>query len=230
LERARDGAARHDHGRGRHGAGDPQGYRGGNGASVQYGSGSIQGARGNQAGQGSGNRQFDRTDWTGPGGDDSRHDVRSRPGDPGVSDRADDTGLREPVHPHIPDDVCRPFTQNNRRGTHAILSPSLVYAARNRSGRILSPRVADATAAMLARSPLVRFSLHPPDGRYPELVRHIQHVLERLLEQREAVTKAEFARRLTRFTNTDTAGLPTSPDPSRNSPGAPHSAGHRISY
>jgi hypothetical protein len=78
----------------------------------------------------------------------------------------------------------------------ALLSPSLVYAARNRSGRLLSPRVADVTAAMLANSPLVRFSLHPPDARYPELVRHIQQVLERLLTEREAVTKAECARRL----------------------------------
>lgn len=80
----------------------------------------------------------------------------------------------------------------------AVLSPSLVYAARNRGGRLLSPRVADATAAMLANAPLVRFSLHPPDARYPELLRHTQRVLERLLAQREAVTKAECARRLVR--------------------------------
>jgi hypothetical protein len=78
----------------------------------------------------------------------------------------------------------------------ALLSPSMVYAARNRSGRFLSPRVADATAAMFAKAPLVRFSLHPPDARYPELVRHTQRVLERLLERREAVTKEECARRL----------------------------------
>jgi len=78
----------------------------------------------------------------------------------------------------------------------AVLSPSMVYAARNRSGRILSPRVADATAAMLAHKPLVRFSLHPPDARYPELVRHIQQVLERLLASREAVTKLDCAHRL----------------------------------
>jgi predicted deacetylase len=78
----------------------------------------------------------------------------------------------------------------------AVLSPSLVYTARNRGGRLLSPRVADATAAMLANAPLVRFSLHPPDARYPELVRHTQRMLERLLAQREAVTKAECARRL----------------------------------
>jgi predicted deacetylase len=75
-------------------------------------------------------------------------------------------------------------------------SPSMVYAARNRAGRWLSPRVADFTAAMLADSPLVRFSLHPPDARYPELVRHTQRVLERLLARRSAVTKAECARRL----------------------------------
>ena len=79
-----------------------------------------------------------------------------------------------------------------------LLSPSMVYAARNRSGRLLSPRVADATAAMLARAPLVRFSLHPPDVRYPDLVRHTQQVIERLLVRRDAVTKAECARRLTR--------------------------------
>jgi predicted deacetylase len=78
----------------------------------------------------------------------------------------------------------------------AVLSPSMVYAARNRSGRFLSPRVADATAAMFANAPLVRFSLHPPDARYPELVRHTQRVLERLLARREAVTKEECARRL----------------------------------
>ena len=79
---------------------------------------------------------------------------------------------------------------------HSVLSPSLVYAARNRGGRLLSPRVADATARMLANAPLVRFSLHPPDARYPELVRHIQRVLEQQLAVREAVTKAECARRL----------------------------------
>jgi uncharacterized protein len=81
---------------------------------------------------------------------------------------------------------------------HSVLSPSLVYAARNRGGRLLSPRVADATARLLEKSPLVRFSLHPPDARYPELVRHTQRVLERLLAQREAVTKEECARRLVR--------------------------------
>jgi len=114
-----------------------------------------------------------------------------------------------------------------------------VYAARNRSGRILSPRVADVTASMLARSPLVRFSLHPPDARYPELVRHIQQTLVRLLESREAVTKAEFARRVAQrffsplsphLTSTDPTSRPASnPDPSHSSPQALHSAADRTS-
>jgi predicted deacetylase len=108
------------------------------------------------------------------------------------------------------------------RGGPMIKSPSMVYAARNRSGRWLSPKVADATAAMLADSPLVRFSLHPPDARYPELMRHTQRVLEKLLARRSAVTKAECARRLAgeeSVVKGITSGgpsshLPSNPDPS----------------
>jgi len=119
----------------------------------------------------------------------------------------------------------------------ATLSPSMVYAARNRSGRILSPRVADATAAMLVHKPLVRFSLHPPDARYPELVGHIQRVLERLLASREAVTKLECARRLDASSDGG-IGVVTSPDPTSRASGqdssrdshSVHSAGVRLSY
>jgi predicted deacetylase len=199
-------------------------YRGGDRASIQHGSGTMQNGQANQSRQDSANRQFDPSNWTGHVVPDraldldarSRHDAANGP------DAQPQPVMRDP---HLP------FTQNNRRGTHAILSPSLVYAARNRSGRILSPRVADATAAMLANSPVVRFSLHPPDARYPELVRHIQQVLERLLAQREAVTKAEFARRIANgFTSTDPTSRPASnPDPSRNSPQAVHSAPDRTS-
>jgi hypothetical protein len=217
--------------RARNGGGDPQDHRGGPGASVQSGSGSMQYGGGNYAAQGSANRQFDAGNWTGAA-ELGRHDpmtprepqqAQQQPQQPSV--------LPDPQGTQALDDARRAFTQNNRRGTHAILSPSLVYAARNRGGRILSPRVADATAAMLAQSPLVRFSLHPPDARYPELVRHIQYVLERLLERREAVTKAEFARRLVRgFTNTDPTSRPaSSQDPSRSSPAAARSAAGRTS-
>jgi len=86
----------------------------------------------------------------------------------------------------------------------ALFSPSLVYTARNRAGRLLSPLAAQAGAALLAGAPLVRLSLHPRDAHHPALLRHAQHLLERLLAARVAVTKAECARRLTR-------AAPTSP-------------------
>ncbi len=116
------------------------------------------------------------------------------------------------------------------RGGPVLKSPSMVYAARNRGGRWLSPKVADATAAMLATSPLVRFSLHPPDARYPELVRHTQRMLEHLLTRRSAVTKAECARRLAGpITSGDDPNSrhPSNPDPS---PGPARSAADRPSY
>jgi predicted deacetylase len=105
------------------------------------------------------------------------------------------------------------------RGGPALKSPSMVYAARNRGGRWLSPKLADATAAMLADAPLVRFSLHPPDARYPELMRHTQRVLEGLLARRSAVTKAECARRLAGMEPVTSGGpsnplRPSNPDPS----------------
>ena len=76
----------------------------------------------------------------------------------------------------------------------SLWSPSLVYAARNASGRLLSPRVAGAMASLLAPAPLVRLSLHPPDAHYPALVRHAQHLVERLLTDRQPCTKGDFAR------------------------------------
>lgn len=78
----------------------------------------------------------------------------------------------------------------------SLLSPSLVYAARNRSGRLASPLLADALAFALARQPLIRLGLHPPDVRHPRLLRHAQATLERLLPARTAVTKAAFAQGL----------------------------------
>ena len=78
----------------------------------------------------------------------------------------------------------------------SLLSPSLVYAARNRSGRLASPWLADLLALALARRPLVRLGLHPPDVRHPRLLRHAQATVERLLATRTALTKAAFARRM----------------------------------
>jgi predicted deacetylase len=82
-----------------------------------------------------------------------------------------------------------------RSGT-SVRSPSLVYAARNRAGRFVSPLVADASAALLVRAPLVRLSLHPPDAQHPRLLLHAQRTIERLLGNRKAVTKAACAREL----------------------------------
>ena len=78
----------------------------------------------------------------------------------------------------------------------SLWSPSLVYAARNRSGRLLSPWVADALSLVLAHGPLLRLSLHPPDLHHPRLLRHAQATVAKLAPRRRAMTKAEFARRL----------------------------------
>ena len=78
----------------------------------------------------------------------------------------------------------------------ALWSPSLVYAARNRVGRISSTVLADALAQLLARRPLIRLSLHPPDLHHPRLLRHAQATVARLLDGRTAMTKAAFAGRL----------------------------------
>jgi uncharacterized protein len=75
----------------------------------------------------------------------------------------------------------------------SLLSPSLVYSARNTAGRVLSPRCNSLLATMLQTAPLVRLSLHPHDAAYPALIRHAQHLLEKLLASRQATTKIAFA-------------------------------------
>jgi len=81
------------------------------------------------------------------------------------------------------------FLPSQRR----LWSPSLMYTARQAAGRWFSPHVADAAALALARNPLVRFGLHPADARHPALLRHAQAMLERLLSDRIAMTKHQFA-------------------------------------
>ena len=82
------------------------------------------------------------------------------------------------------------------RQGRSVFAPSLVYTARNRLGRALSPLAASVAVRCMAQGPLMRLSLHPPDVRYPRLVAHAQRLVERMLGTREAVTKAECARRL----------------------------------
>lgn len=74
-----------------------------------------------------------------------------------------------------------------------VFSPSLVYAARNKGGRVLSPVAASTAALLLKDAPLLRLSLHPRDARHPELMRHAQRLIARLLESRMPLTKAAFA-------------------------------------
>jgi len=82
----------------------------------------------------------------------------------------------------------------NTPGGPALFAPSLVYAARNRSGRLLSPIAAGLAARWQAKAPLVRLSLHPPDVRHPRLLAHAQRLVTQLLTTRQAVTKDSCAR------------------------------------
>ncbi len=74
-----------------------------------------------------------------------------------------------------------------------ILSPSLVYTARNAGGRWLSRGCNTLLSAALADSALVRLSLHPNDAKYPQLITHYQHMLRKFLVNRQPMTKAAFA-------------------------------------
>lgn len=77
---------------------------------------------------------------------------------------------------------------------HALHAPALVYAARNRSGRLLSPPLASLLAWRLRQAPLVRLALHPRDALHPALVRHAQQLIARLLDDgRVPLSKAAFA-------------------------------------
>jgi hypothetical protein len=78
----------------------------------------------------------------------------------------------------------------------SIFSPALVYAARNRAGRCLSPAWASASARLLHHRPVLRIALHPRDAHFPGLVRHAQGLIESLLQSRRAATKADVALRL----------------------------------
>lgn len=98
------------------------------------------------------------------------------------------------------------------RPRQSVLAPSLVYAARNRAGRCLSAPAAALLARLCGNTALVRLGLHPRDAHHPVLVRHAQGLVERLLDQREALTKLAFAQRLAaRLTSTDPSTHPSVP-------------------
>lgn len=74
-------------------------------------------------------------------------------------------------------------------------APSLVYAARNGAGRLLSPPMASMAAQLMANAPILRLALHPRDAQYPALLQHMQQLLALLLERRRACTKLAAAQR-----------------------------------
>jgi hypothetical protein len=76
----------------------------------------------------------------------------------------------------------------------SIFSPSLVYSVRSDWRRQIWRRWASFLCQMLdSRAQLVRFSLHPVDANYPGIVRHAQTLIEKMLQNRQAMTKAAFA-------------------------------------
>lgn len=101
-----------------------------------------------------------------------------------------------------------------------IFSPSLVYAARNVAGRMLSPQWINLLSHFRRNSALVRLSLHPRDAHHPALLRHTRKLLEQLLLDRNALTKASFAQqwRIRQEAKTITVSDPskTSPRPGAN--------------
>ena len=102
-------------------------------------------------------------------------------------------------------------------GRHSLLSPALVYAARNRAGRLASPPAASVLAAALRHAPLVRLALHPRDAHYPALLRHAQRLLLHLLDSRDAMTKASAAARFgARLTSTVPSIRPSPSDAVRS--------------
>ncbi|HEX2530497.1 MAG TPA: polysaccharide deacetylase family protein [Burkholderiaceae bacterium] len=76
----------------------------------------------------------------------------------------------------------------------ALVSPNLFYAARNASGRWISCAWNTMLCRASGKLPLVRLSLHPNDANHPRLITHYQKLLATLLETREPMTKAAFAR------------------------------------
>ena len=75
----------------------------------------------------------------------------------------------------------------------SVHAPSLVYSSRNAWGRALSRQAVSWTSLTQRHAPLVRLSLHPRDVHDRLTILHFQKLLEHLLRQRQATTKAGFA-------------------------------------
>lgn len=74
-----------------------------------------------------------------------------------------------------------------------LLSPTLVYSARNAPGRWLSRHWNDFIAREMQHMPLLRFGLHPADAQHPAQIAHCQALLAQLVQTHRPMTKATFA-------------------------------------
>ena len=75
----------------------------------------------------------------------------------------------------------------------SLAAPSLVYSSRSAWASGLSRQAVSWISQMQRESALVRFSLHPRDAHDRAAILHCQKLLEQLLRQRRAVTKAGYA-------------------------------------
>jgi hypothetical protein len=82
------------------------------------------------------------------------------------------------------------------RERRAVDALSLVYSTRSGWRRWTSRRWNALLARALRDAPLLRLGLHPADAAHPEVMEHIQRVLDRARRGRHAYTKAEFAERM----------------------------------
>jgi predicted deacetylase len=79
-----------------------------------------------------------------------------------------------------------------------LASQSLVYSVGSGWRRAMSYSLNAFLLRSLQGNPLARLSLHPVDARHAGVLRNMQRLLGALLEERDAITKVEFARRLER--------------------------------
>lgn len=96
-----------------------------------------------------------------------------------------------------------PFSYTTHYGGIALLpqfeylrAPALVYSCRHRAGDAIMRGAMTLLAVTQSQAPLLRVALHPADVRRPANLRHAQHLISHALREREAMTKAELARRL----------------------------------
>jgi uncharacterized protein len=82
-----------------------------------------------------------------------------------------------------------------RQGT-SVRAPAFTYSTRSALRRGLSVAWNTALPAALGRARVVRLALHPDDADHPRIRSSWQRLLERLLQQRRAVTKAGLVRAL----------------------------------